>query len=110
MTMPMKKENYPIDWRAIATDIKTDAGWKCEKCCVQCRFPGEPFDTHKRTLTVAHINHIEMDCRPENLVALCPKCHLVYDEARRAMQRLAMKRIKAGKNTNPFLIVVVGEA
>jgi heterodisulfide reductase subunit B len=36
-----------------------------------------------------------MDCRPENLVALCPACHLQYDETRKAMQRLAAKRIKA---------------
>ena len=93
--MPMKKELYPANWVEIAATIKDQAGWKCEQCSLQCRFPGDQFDTHERTLTVAHINHVEMDCRPENLVALCPKCHLAYDQTRKAMQRLARKRIKA---------------
>jgi len=92
--MPMNHEDYPPDWKAIALSIKEASGWKCEKCSRQCRFPGEKFDTHQRTLTVAHINHVPMDCRPENLVALCPKCHLAYDEVRKAMQRLAVKRCK----------------
>lgn len=90
----MNLADYPPDWIAIANCIKEAAGWKCELCGRQCRFPEEQFDTHKRTLTVAHINHVTMDARPENLVALCPKCHLAYDETRKALQRLARKRIK----------------
>ena len=95
--MPMDRTKYPDNWDEIASSVKDASGWKCEKCKLQCRFPGEKFDTHKRTLTVAHINHVESDCRPENLVALCPKCHLWYDEVRKAMQRLAAKRIAAEK-------------
>ena len=91
--MPMSRDKYPDDWDEIAFRIKNDAGWKCEKCDRQCRFPGEHFDTHKRTLTTAHINHVEMDCRDENLVALCPSCHLEYDRYRKHLQRLARKRI-----------------
>jgi 5-methylcytosine-specific restriction endonuclease McrA len=98
----MIRENYPDDWDQIAQGIKEAAGWKCEKCGRQCRFPGDKFDTHVRTLTVAHINHVEMDCREENLVALCPKCHLAYDEVRKAMQRLAKKRIKAERGNVLF--------
>jgi hypothetical protein len=90
----MDRSKYPDDWDAVARRIKDAAGWKCEKCGQQCRFPGDGFDTHKRTLTVAHINHVEADCRDENLVALCPACHLAYDETRKAMQRLAQKRIQ----------------
>jgi len=92
--MPMDRSRYPENWDEIATEIKEMAGWKCEQCGLQCRLPGEPFDTHKRTLTVAHINHVEMDCESENLVALCSKCHLAYDEIRKKMQRLARKRIR----------------
>jgi len=92
---PMKRQLYPANWDDIANMIKEQSGWKCEQCGLQCRFPGEEFDTHKRTLTVAHINHVEMDCRPGNLVALCPRCHLAYDQTRKVMQRLAKKRIKA---------------
>lgn len=104
--MPMDHSKYPPNWIEIATAIKEAAGWKCEKCGRQCRFPGEKFDTHQRTLTVAHINHVEMDCDESNLVALCPKCHLAYDEKRKAMQRLARKRIEAAKRN----LLFAGEA
>lgn len=100
--MPMDRSKYPDDWDEIAVRIKEAAGWKCEKCDRQCRWPGEPFDTHRRTLTVAHINHVESDCRDENLVALCPACHLEYDGYRKALQRLAKKRIKAQKKLTLF--------
>ena len=57
---------------------------------MQCRRPGEPFDTHKRTMSVHHLGaprddgspgdmHDKQDCRPVNLLALCSKCHLARD-------------------------------
>lgn len=92
--MPMDRSKYPPNWDEIATSVKDAAGWRCEICGKQCRRPGDPFDTHKRTLTVAHINHVEGDCRPENLSAACAPCHLKYDHIRRRMQRAALKRIK----------------
>ncbi len=95
--MPMDRSKYPDNWDAIAFGIKEDACWKCEACGKQCRFPDEPFDTHKRTLTVAHINHVESDCRPENLLATCAACHLAYDALRRRFQRLAKNRIARKK-------------
>ena len=100
--MPMNPADYPPTWNQIATEVKEAAGWRCEKCSRQCRFPGEKLDTHQRTLTVAHINHVTMDCRPENLVALCPKCHLAYDEVRKAMQRLAVKRCKRERKSSLY--------
>jgi hypothetical protein len=30
-------------------------------------------------LTVAHLNHTPEDCRDENLLALCQRCHLALD-------------------------------
>ena len=92
--MPMLRNLYPVDWHAIATRIKWQAEWKCEQCGLQCRFPDEKFDTHRRTLTVAHVNHCPPDVADNNLVALCPRCHLAYDQTRKVMQRLATKRIK----------------
>lgn len=90
--MPMKRDLYPDNWEEIATRIKCLADWRCEKCGMQSRRPGEAFDTHRRTLTVAHINHTESDCRDENLVALCSGCHLRYDAPTKAMRRLVKKR------------------
>lgn len=101
-TMPMDRSKYPPNWDEIAQRIKEAAGWRCENCGLQCRFPGDEFDTHKRTLTVAHINHVEMDCRDDNLVALCPRCHLAYDAERKRMQRLAKKRIEQASKLELF--------
>lgn len=95
--MPMDRSKYPADWDAIAASVKDAAGWKCEVCGKQCRRPDEPFDTHKRTLTVAHINHVESDCRAENLVAACAPCHLRYDHERKRWQRAARKRVQRMK-------------
>lgn len=85
--MPMDRKKYPADWDKLARAIKEEAGWKCEECGKQCRKPGEKFDTHKRTLTVAHLNHKPWDCRRENLKALCAPCHLRYDAQHHAETR-----------------------
>ena len=85
--MPMERERYPKNWMQIAFSIKEKAEWKCQKCGKQCRRPNEPFDTHKRTLTVAHLNHIPEDVRPENLMAMCSACHLQYDAKHHAETR-----------------------
>lgn len=85
--MPMEKHRYPSNWKDIAFGVKEQANWKCENCGLQCRKPGEPFDTHKKTLTVAHLNHTPEDCRPENLKALCAPCHLRYDAKMHAIHR-----------------------
>ena len=66
----MDRKKYPANWEKLAKAIKDEADWKCEECGKQCRKPGEPFDTHKNTLTVAHLNHKPWDCRRENLKAL----------------------------------------
>lgn len=101
--MPMDRSKYPANWDEIATAVKEAAGWKCEICGKQCRRPGEPFDTHKNTLTVMHINHVESDCAPENLAAGCAGCHLRYDAMRKRLQRAARKRIKRKQLESLFL-------
>ena len=97
--MPMNRSLYPSDWKTIAYQVKEKADWKCENCGMQCRRPGEPLDTHKRTLTVAHLNHDPMDCRPENLKALCSGCHLRYDAKHHAETRRRRKEQNLVKNT-----------
>ena len=85
--MPMDKARYPADWKQIAFEVKAAAGWVCQECGKQCRKPGEPFDTHKRTLTVAHLDHTPENCEPENLCAMCAVCHLQYDAKQHAETR-----------------------
>lgn len=88
--MPVDKSRYPADWDTIAMAVKETADWRCQDCAMQCRRPDEPFDTHRRTMSVHHLGvdredgtpgdmHDKMDCRRENLLALCSKCHLRRD-------------------------------
>lgn len=47
-----------------------------------CGVPGEPrrfLRIVRIVLTVAHLNHQPEDCADDNLVALCQRCHNVYD-------------------------------
>jgi 5-methylcytosine-specific restriction endonuclease McrA len=53
--MPMRKGAYPDNWDAIALAVKKAADWRCQDCGMQCRRPGEAFDTHKRTMSVHHM-------------------------------------------------------
>lgn len=100
--MPMQRELYPAEWEAIALAVKEAAGWRCEVCGLRCRQPGEVFDTHKRTLTVMHLNHTPADCRPENLLAACSGCHLRYDGEHRRLRRLAKRREKREARMEPL--------
>ncbi len=95
--MPMDRSRYPPDWEAIAFGVKQRANWVCEVCGKPCRRPGEKFDTHKRTLTVAHINHTPEDCDENNLVAACAPCHLDYDRPMRILRRIVKKRLEVLK-------------
>ena len=98
--MPMERERYPEQWEQIAREKKESVGWICERCGKQCRRPGEPFDTHKRTLTVAHLNHKPEDLRPENLCAMCAPCHLRYDAQHHAETRKERRNRSNGGTEN----------
>lgn len=93
--MPVDWLKYPEDWKQIAISVKDATGWKCQVCGKQCYRPGERVENTQDVLTVAHINHVESDCRQENLVAACAVCHLKYDAERKRWQRLALRRIKS---------------
>ena len=85
--MPVDWSQYPSNWKEIAMRIKEDAGWICQECGKQCRKPGEPFDTHRRTLTVSHQDHDTKNNTDDNLKALCAPCHLRYDRHHHARNR-----------------------
>ncbi len=96
----MHKDAYPPDWDAIALRVKDAAGWRCQDCGLQCRRPGEQFDTHKRTMSVHHLNHIPEQCDPANLIALCAKCHLLRDlpwHVANAARTRRAKRVASGQ-------------
>ena len=93
--MPMQRERYPVDWEQIAFEVKESVDWRCQnpECNRQCRRPGERFDTHRRTLTVAHTypdDHAP-DAPVVSVAALCAGCHLRLDAERKADQRKLFK-------------------
>lgn len=96
--MPIKPENkdrYPKNWKSeIRPSILRRANNRCEFCGVE----NHDYRLNKKTgklvrivLTVAHLNHTPEDCRPENLRALCQKCHNEYDARHRVETRKKSK-------------------
>lgn len=85
--MPVDWKKYPEDWKRIAKAKKISVDWKCEECGKQCRRPEEKFDTHSRTLTVHHIDGNPGNNDPENLIALCPRCHLMRHRRKNVSDR-----------------------
>lgn len=94
------KSRYPPDWDAIALAVKVAADWRCQDCGRQCRRPGEPFDTHRRTMSVHHLDHHPPNVELSNLIALCARCHLIRDaphHAQNAARTRRAKRIASGQ-------------
>ena len=123
--MPMDRSLYPPNWEEIAKGIKDAAGWKCQECGRPCRMKDEDWDDFeerarltgwkmseeesddlfghhwvvkkgKWILTVAHLNHRPGDCRPDNLKALCSRCHCRYDLSQMELKK-QLKRERAGQ-------------
>ena len=61
---------YPPEWTTIARQVKDAADWRCTRC----HHPHDP--TNGYTLTVHHWDHNTFNNHPDNLIALCQRCHL----------------------------------
>ena len=87
--MPIKPENrdlYPEDWEEISFEIRKRAGWRCEWCGA-LKGLRHPITGSFVVLTVAHLDHDPTNCDPDNLRALCQRCHSGYDAPGRAWRR-----------------------
>lgn len=97
--MPIKPENrhlYPKDWKQIRQRILERADNRCEWCGVENHTYRLNPKTGKQAyivLTIAHLDHDPSHCDPDNLRALCQRCHNQYDAKHRAETRQ--------KTTNP---------
>lgn len=95
--MPIRPENrsrYPSNWKEIRQSILQRADNRCEFCGVEnhtMRLNPKTGKEVKIILTIAHLSHIPEDCRPENLRALCQRCHNRYDANHRAETRRLTK-------------------
>lgn len=94
--MPIRPENkarYPKNWKEIRAAILKRAGNHCEFCGVPnhvLRRNGQGKEV-KIVLTIAHLDHQPENCDPENLRALCQRCHNQYDASHRAETRRMTK-------------------
>jgi 5-methylcytosine-specific restriction endonuclease McrA len=117
--MPFHRDRYPDDWEEISTAIRERSAGQCEcegECGLHRTHPGprrceerngEPAKWAKGrvVLTVAHLNHDTADNRPENLRAMCQRCHLRYDSPmhkKRAAETRRQKRIAGGQAPMPL--------
>lgn len=91
--MPIRPENharYPKEWPQIRARILERSHNRCEFCGVEnhtMRLNPKTGKEARIVLTIAHLNHHPEDCRPENLRALCQRCHNQYDAKHRAETR-----------------------
>lgn len=90
--MPIKPENrkrYPADWKQIRRRILDRAGNRCEFCGVENHSLRKNGNGKlvKIVLTIAHLDHTPENCSPDNLRALCQRCHNRYDAKHRAETR-----------------------
>lgn len=100
--MPIDYADYPDNWFSdIRPAILARANECCEFCGAANRQP-HPVTGSRVVLTVAHLDHDTQHNNPENLRALCQRCHLRYDAALHAQHARATRRRKleeAGQNT-----------
>lgn len=122
---PENRHHYGAAWREIRQAILARAKHRCEWCkrpngvvvmvlrcgcwcgpndgahhqgpdCPYSDCPG-PARRVKTIITIAHLNHTPGDDRPENLAALCQRCHLRYDREHHAQTRKRNNKRQGGK-------------
>lgn len=122
--MPIRagnKQRYPQDWKRIRAAILERAKDRCEFCGAPnhalghwgddqfvrvpkriaqtpgiCYIRGICRKVIRIVLTVAHLDHTPENCDPENLRALCQRCHNRYDAKTRAVG-IRRRRMEARK-------------
>jgi hypothetical protein len=104
--MPVDYGKYPKDWKAISKAIRERSGRPLR---VRWRVRATPDDTRAATLRRASWracevgqgegcpdrrapDHTPEDCRPENLKAMCQRCHLRYDHDHHMKNASATRR------------------
>ncbi|BAQ66883.1 HNH endonuclease [Geminocystis sp. NIES-3709] len=92
---------YSKDWKEIAQKVKEKAGWRCQKCGLNCINRDNPIwasltesEKAKLRLQVHHWNYLPEDNSEENLVALCSDCHLSYHRGKRGNQSIGQLSIQ----------------
>ena len=104
--MPIRPENknrYPKNWKS---EIRPMILKRANNCCEFCGVENHTYRLNEKTgkmayivLTIAHLDHNPENCLPNNLKALCQRCHNQYDSSHRAETR---KQTKLLNNVKEF--------
>ena len=96
--MPFDRSKYADNWEEISQQIRFErAGGNCEgsPAYPDCRAEhggAHPVTGSKVVLTVAHLDHDPQNNDPDNLRAMCQRCHLTYDAKLHAMNAAETRR------------------
>ena len=110
---PENRERYSPNWKEIRGEILQRAGNKCEFCGVEnhtLRLNPKTGKEAKIVLTIAHLDHTPENNDPENLRALCQRCHNQHDAQHRAETRKARAGQKQEQEPEPVAIFDEPEA
>ena len=116
--MPIRPDmidRYPADWAAISSRIRFGrAESRCEctgwcgaqphgegRCEARQNAP-HPLTGSTVFLTVAHLDHVPEHSEPDNLRALCQKCHLAYDAEQHRIQASHTRALKTTEGMDPL--------
>jgi len=111
--MPIDKTKYPAEWATISLEIRHDrANWRCEWCGAEHDLP-HPMTGSRVVLTVAHLGKDKpdgtpgdkddkLDCRPENLAALCQRCHLNFDRPENVEKSIRTRHRKCAEDRRVY--------
>jgi hypothetical protein len=107
--MPIKPENkarYPANWKVIREAILSVGIWKAgvffkladSRHDADLAVDAATEDGDKVTeivLTIAHLDHTPENCSPSNLMAMCQRHHLAYDQAHHTTNAYMTRKAKA---------------
>lgn len=100
--MPCDYKRYHPDWANIRRQILDQAGDCCEFCGVpnHSRLPSGGLVV----LTVAHLDHDVTHNTPDNLRALCQRCHLRWDSEHHQRNAARTRAAKLSAGTVPMTL------
>jgi 5-methylcytosine-specific restriction endonuclease McrA len=82
----MRRADYHPEWEAISRAIRRRAKGQCELCFLEEGTRRVPTGGYI-VLTVHHIDGDRKNNDPQNLIALCQRCHLRLDRAYKSKRR-----------------------
>lgn len=92
-----RRKSNPAEWRICTQDFAGDGQWyRATRVILTVHHIGVPYPDGRPGNP-----HDKMDCREENLVALCNRCHLLADLSIRvaaAKRTRLRKKIEAAQN------------